>query len=437
MRTGKGIPAPWWPLCMRPLDDAAPPDAGLELPVIGERYEALACIGRGGMGVVFEAWDRQLERRVALKLLLAARAGEGALREARLLARMSHPNVVCVHDLGRWDSRGAFAPVYIAMELVDGPDLGTWLRAATRRWTEVLDQVVAAGRGLAAIHRAGLVHGDIKPGNVLVGRDRVRIADFGLAQVRTRTPDEDLVASVRAAAAAIDAELGLELEPSPHPTLQLAEPGGGTLPYMAPECLAGERSPGPRSDQYGLCAMTWELLYGVRPFVGSSPQAVLAAVACEQLERGRRPRGLPRRIETILRKGLCDDPRGRWESVDQLLDALTRARTSARRRTLVTLGAAASVLLLDLPHAQPTTLDSGMPIVHCAGQRAFEDAVGGVERALGQLESVPRDEPERRARLLLELERARRSLNELAESCPSLSADRGSEGPGDQSLASR
>src|SRR5690606_3719370 len=138
------------------------------------RYRLLRSVGRGGMGQVFEAWDPQLERHVAIKLVLRGGA-RATLEEARCLARLAHPNVVSVHEVGRVGEL-----VYIAMELVDGPDLRRWLRDRPRTWQEILAVVLAAARGLAAVHDAGLLHGDVKRANVLIGRDgRVRVADFG------------------------------------------------------------------------------------------------------------------------------------------------------------------------------------------------------------------------------------------------------------------
>src|SRR5690606_25771889 len=134
------------------------------------------------------------------------------LEEARCLARLAHPNVVSVHEVGRVGEL-----VYIAMELVDGPDLRRWLRDHPRTWQEILAVVPAARRGLAAVHDAGLLHGDVKPANVLIGRDgRVRVADFGLARPELDVPDDaasskpELDELVRRALAAVEQELGQE-----------------------------------------------------------------------------------------------------------------------------------------------------------------------------------------------------------------------------------
>lgn len=317
------------------------------------RYHLLRAIGRGGMGQVFEAWDGQLQRRVALKVLAGVFAGDGdeqALREARCLARLSHPNVVGVHDVGQADEL-----VFIAMELVDGPDLRRWLCERPRRWTDVLDRLIAAAHGLAAVHRAGLVHGDVKPGNVLIGADnRVRIADFGLARVRTQAGSPALQDLVRRAAEAVDAELdgssvgGSGQSPRQGPAGQRpdpraegtalpswfdAPPPGGTQAYMAPECFvahgeAVEPEDGHcAADQWSFCVMAWEALFGVRPFEGRDGVAMLGAIAAGRLQRGRgRPRGMPARVEAVLRRGLSELPSQRWPSVAVLISELERAR---------------------------------------------------------------------------------------------------------------
>ncbi|HVV83390.1 MAG TPA: serine/threonine-protein kinase, partial [Kofleriaceae bacterium] len=158
-------------------------------PVAGEvtpparlgRFELRGKLGEGGMGVVFRALDHALEREVALKLVNAAGGADAQarlLREAQAMARVAHPNVVPIFDVGVEHEQ-----VFLAMELVRGATLTAWLRAAPRGWQETLRLLVDAGRGLAAAHRAGLLHRDVKPDNILVGDDgRARIVDFGLAR---------------------------------------------------------------------------------------------------------------------------------------------------------------------------------------------------------------------------------------------------------------
>src|SRR5499427_6407006 len=149
-----------------------------------DRYQILGAVGRGGMGEVYAAYHPDLDRRIALKVVHEA-GGDSAvrrarlLREARAIARLSHPNVVSVYDAGTVDDR-----VYIAMEFVEGETIHEWLRSGPRSWREILDVFLGAARGLAAAHAAGVIHRDFKPQNVMIGRDRsVRVMDFGLARL--------------------------------------------------------------------------------------------------------------------------------------------------------------------------------------------------------------------------------------------------------------
>ncbi|HTM20129.1 MAG TPA: serine/threonine-protein kinase, partial [Kofleriaceae bacterium] len=200
------------------------------------RYLIEARLGMGGMGVVYAARDPDLDRRVAIKLLRsgAVEAGARLLREGKALARLRHPNVVAVHDLGL--HRG---DVFIAMELVDGTTLRTWWEA--RRQGEVLAVLVDAGRGLAAAHAAGLIHRDFKPENVLVGRDgSVRVTDFGLARLDGADGEPDAALAATIVAGAVSAGL--------------TRTGAvvGTPAYMAPEQHQGKAIDA-RTDQFAFC----------------------------------------------------------------------------------------------------------------------------------------------------------------------------------------
>jgi hypothetical protein len=295
------------------------------------RYVVLRRIGAGGMGVVFAAYDPQLDRRVALKLLRTGIGlGEGEararlVREAQAIAQLSHPHVVAVYDVGT----AVGGDVYIAMEFVEGDTLTSWLRAWDRTWREVVAIFLDAGRGLAAAHAVGLLHRDFKPDNVLVGADgRVRVTDFGLAR------------SLMAAA-----EDG-ELQPTPElaalrVTLTATGAVMGTPRYMAPEQLAG-KDVSAAADQFSFCVALYEAVYGVHPILGDT--------AAKMLEGGARMRPPPenRRVPTallaILRRGLDPVPARRFPSMPALLAELTTAIRPPRRRYLVLAGAAALVL---------------------------------------------------------------------------------------------
>src|SRR5215468_6757653 len=152
-------------------------------------------LGAGGMGVVHAAFDPDLERRIALKVLrgtATALARDRLLREARAMARLSHPNVVTVHEVGTAGGRD-----FVAMELIHGETLADWLRTERRPPAAILDAFLAAGRGLAAAHAAGIVHRDFKPHNVLRSRDgRIVVTDFGLAREAHGAPPPALDATV-------------------------------------------------------------------------------------------------------------------------------------------------------------------------------------------------------------------------------------------------
>ena len=275
---------------------AAPaPAARGGVPALGDRigrYVALRVLGEGGMGVVIAAHDPELERQVAIKLVHPSvwRAATGEARdqlrdEARAMARLIHPNVVAVHDLGTVGDQ-----LFVAMELVTGTSLDVWLAQRPRPWREVLAVCLDAGRGLAAAHRAGLVHRDVKPRNVLVDdTGRPRIADFGLAAL-TR---------------------GDVAEVSP----------GGTPAYMSPE--QHWRTPvGPSSDQFNYCVMVYEALYGERPFAGSTRAEIADAVTRGRV-RPPPPRSrVPRAVRRALLRGLAPESGARFPSMVALLAAL-------------------------------------------------------------------------------------------------------------------
>jgi tetratricopeptide (TPR) repeat protein len=309
------------------------------------RYEVAGAIGSGAMGTVYAARDPDLDRRIALKLVRrigsASVAGEARprlLREAQAMARLHHPNVVAVHDVGTFG-----AQVFLAMELVEGQTLTQWL-AAERPWRRILDVFVQAGRGLEAAHAAGLVHRDFKPDNVLVDRqDHARVTDFGLARLHESGTRRE---PPRADTANVDVALAVTLEePNARqsPLTELLTRTGalvGTPAYMAPEQLAG-RAADPRSDQFSFCVALYEALCGTRPFVAQNSDGLRAAMAGEVLARPLTP-SVPPWLLRVLERGLKHDPAARWPSMATLLDALMRLPAQRRRRRIVivaTLGA--------------------------------------------------------------------------------------------------
>ncbi len=259
------------------------------------RFELRTRIGSGGMGTVYEGWDPHLSRPVALKLLrLDGRLSQARLRhEAHVLARLKHRHIVTVFDIGSTDDR-----VYVAMERIDGCELNTWFETRPH-WRAVVRAFGQAARALAYAHDEGVVHGDIKPSNLLLDAQRdVKLIDFGLAQLR-----EEAMASVAAPVAAGDSTTGV----------------GGTLGYAAPEKLRA-RADSPAADIFSLSVALYEGLNGERPFPNGDSQDFDDAVG-----HGAAPiPGVPRAVGRIVQRGLAHDPEDRWSSAHELASALER-----------------------------------------------------------------------------------------------------------------
>ncbi len=311
----------------------APPPPPLARGATVDRYLILEQLGVGGMGVVYAAFDPQLDRKVALKLL---RADLGAaperrarlLGEAQALARLSNPHVVTVYE-----AKALGDQVFVAMELVEGVTLRQWLREARRPWREVLKTVLEAGEGLRAAHEAGVVHRDVKPDNVLLGkRGRVFVTDFGLAR-------------------RVDAQV----PPLPHvPVEGAAGPDGpeswstvsgellGTPAYMAPEQWDGGEVDA-RTDQFSFCITVYEALYGERPFPGGGTSALKEAVHKGELRAPRKEAKVPSHLRRVLARGLAVEPSQRYPNMAALLQALRRDPRAAWRKPL-TLATAALLL---------------------------------------------------------------------------------------------
>lgn len=323
------------------------PAAPLSSEQLIGRYVVQHFLAQGGMGVVYVARDPELGRRVALKLVRTQGGADGTmrqrlLREAQALAQLSHPNVISVYDVGVHDDR-----VFIAMELIDGVSLRSYL-AQPRGWRDRLAVLVAAGRGLAAAHAAGIVHRDFKPENVIVGNDgRVCVLDFGLArgagegaatEVGTppppplAAPGNDSVATV--ALSARRDEPSRDWMDASRERLELNLTGLGTVvgtpAYMSPEHHRGEVVTA-ASDQFSFCVAAWEALYGQRPFSASADSLRQAKERHEITPPPRRSR-VPMRIRKLLLRGLSPAVGDRHGSMTELLAALERAVAAPRRR---------------------------------------------------------------------------------------------------------
>jgi tetratricopeptide (TPR) repeat protein len=278
------------------------------------RYVFRRLVGSGGMGVVVAAHDPELDREVAIKLVVSGHGDEGGrpVREAQAMARLSHPNVVTVYEVLRLGERSA-----IVMELVDGEDLRAWLEGQHPDWREIVGAYTQAGRGLAAAHRAGLVHRDFKPSNALIDKNGVvRVTDFGLASASSTTADVT-------------------------PTGALI----GTPAYMAPEQHRREAVDA-RTDQWALACSLHEAIYGQRPFAGVDREELSAAVIRGALRPEPADTPVPRRIRAAIRRALSVDPAERFTTVDDFIAELAPTRRAWRLAT-----AAAAVVLAALVSA--------------------------------------------------------------------------------------
>jgi hypothetical protein len=304
----------------------------VEAPRTLGRYQIGERLGAGGMGQVFRAHDPQLNREVAIKILhpggdtgsQARELEQRLLREAQAMARLSHTNLAIVHDVG--SDRGE---VFLAMELIDGETLRAWLQRP-RPWRDALAALIAAGRGLAAAHSAGVIHRDFKPDNVLVARDgTVKVVDFGLAR---GVGERDGASAEQRRADVLQS------------SMTVTGAVMGTPAYMAPEQQIGEPTDA-SADQFSLAVSIYEGIYGARPF----PQGALAAfrAGAERAPAPPADRGVPPAVFDVLVRGLAREPEDRYPSVTAFLDALVAAAPPERprRRRVVPIAIAAGVVI--------------------------------------------------------------------------------------------
>ncbi len=310
-----------------------------------ERYIVLKKLGQGGMGVVYLAIDPELDRRVAIKLVHAGPAGSDddsreararMLREAQAMAKLSHPNVATIFDVGAFGDE-----VFLAMEYVSGVTLRAWLDEAPRTAREIIAVFVQAGRGLAAAHASGILHRDFKPDNVMVDAEgRARVLDFGLARVQGTI---EAPTTIR--------ERAPNRSGSPAPSLsvsdRLTRSGAlmGTPAYMPPEVLEGEVMDA-RGDQFSFCVSMWEALYRERPYSASDVVGLVKALTRGERTDPRDRRGVPRGVHTVISRGLSHRADARYPQMGDLLDALERASAAPRRRAAAGLAVVAAVAAL-------------------------------------------------------------------------------------------
>ena len=265
-------------------------------------YEIVALLGAGGMGEVYRARDTRLDRTVAVKVLPSAVAtapefNDRFEREARTVAALNHPHICALYDVGHQDGTA-----FLVMEYLDGETLESRLKRGPLPLEQALDIAIQIADALAAAHRAGVVHRDLKPGNIMLGKKGAKLLDFGLAKGVVSTNP---------------VTTGSMLPTTP-PALTVQGTILGTFQYMAPEQLEGQEADA-RSDIFAFGAVLYEMVTGRKAFEGKSQASLIAAI----LER--EPSALssvqtpvPRQLEHVVRRCLAKGPEERWQTASDL-----------------------------------------------------------------------------------------------------------------------
>jgi eukaryotic-like serine/threonine-protein kinase len=315
------------------------------------RHTIVERLGAGGMGIVYAAYDPELDRRIAIKLIRGSAsptASRRLQREAQAMAQVSHPNVIGVFDVGTHDGQ-----VYVAMEYVAGMTLTDWSRRVPRSWREIVDVYVRAGRGLSAAHEAGLVHRDFKPENVMIGDDgRVRVMDFGLAHA-----DETTVTQQDSAG------------------LNVTDAGAivGTPAYMSPEQFSGEVADA-RSDQFSFCVALWEALHDERPFPGETIGQLVHSLIEGKIAEPTEPGRAPQWVRDRLCRGMATQRDDRYPSIDALLAQLARDPARTRNRVAGGVGAICATVGITLAAVHLGTEDHACRGVSAQGEEVWNAA---------------------------------------------------------------
>lgn len=344
------------------------------------RYVVLELLAAGGLGVVYVAYDPKLDRKVALKILRPSAAHDQdeqkwLLREAQAMAKLSHPNVVPVHDVGMFESS-----VFVAMELIEGRTFTKWVREEKRSWKDVRDLLLDAARGLMAAHAAGMVHRDFKPSNILVGDDgRVRVVDFGLARTVEGLASEPRLPSTSSPDAGLVDQ-----------SLTATGSVVGTPAFMPPEQFRGT-DVGFQADQFAFCVTLFFGLYGVRPFQGSGYLELRDAIVAGEIQTPPTDRDVPAWLHQAVLRGLRPQAAERFPSMEALLAALTR---DERKRNVQWFAVALS-LVVSTAGASVATL--ALQPEPSASERARIDAIVEEARAAAERAAFvypPSEDPE-------------------------------------------
>ena len=340
------------------MNEGAPRQLPARTGAVFGRYVLVERIGSGAMGEVWVAIDPDLDRKIALKLLRSDRLRfrhyrRRLLAEARAMAKLRHPNVVSVHDVGEVDGQ-----LFVAMEFVAGDTLAEWISAGPHPWQSVLAVMRQAGAGLTAAHEAGLIHRDFKPANVIIGSDaRVRVLDFGLAQPDRESHGagalaSDSMVSGSSSVSGISGSSGISGVSGESSGLRRRSVQG-TPAYMAPEQHRGHPA-GPRSDLFAFCVTLFEALYGERPFAGEQRLAVAMAILGGQVRPIAKEQQAPAWVHRAVLRGLSVAPERRPADMRALLRELER---SPRERRLRWLGGALALTTAVAAAALAVALD--------------------------------------------------------------------------------
>ena len=358
-----------------PGDGGGPGAASVDVLKKGDtlgRYLVLEQLGAGAMGVVYAAYDPELDRKIAIKILRPhegkgdrTRRQERLVREAKAMAKLSHPNVGAIYDVGVHGDH-----VFLAMEFLSGGTLRDWVTAAKRPWRDIVKMFIEVGKGLAGAHAEGLIHRDFKPDNVLIDKNGVpKVVDFGLVRLTSAALDRSTTGSMDAVATAEDEAGSLPLADTALAALTRTGALAGTPAYMAPEQFLGKAIDA-RTDQFAFCIALYEALYGERPFAGNTVITVAEAVTAERIRPLPKSSDIPSWVRRCLIRGLRSDPVQRYPSFDELLAALAndpakRTRTWALvGGTLVTVLSLAGLAVRSGAKARPTCAEAGR---HLAG----------------------------------------------------------------------
>ena len=329
------------------------------------RFTVLNQVGKGGMGIVYAAYDEELDRKVAIKVLRRRQSPDPVdqarfQREAQAMARISHPNVATIHEVGF-----ANGDLFLAMEFIRGQSLAKWAKGE-RSWREVVEVYVQAGEGLAAAHRAGVIHRDLKPQNIMIAKDgTVKVLDFGLARAIEDDTLESQDDEVRESGPG--SILG---EPFTHTGAML-----GTPAYMAPEQVR-RAAVDARTDQFSFCVAMYEALYGQRPYAAGNVNERMVSIFDGAIAPAPQGSTVPAEIRNVLVRGLAWNPANRWPSMDALLGALRARIVPARRRRLLS-GVALGLLGLGIGGGMNLMTS---PDERCTGARAELEGIWDDER---------------------------------------------------------